>query len=120
MSMSRTRRTAFAAAKISLSIAALLVSSGPLAAEDTSIVRNDSSALTFRFYDNSTYAQVSRIRHLSFLTLVDSGKSRWFVGVNSDGVFGVHYRAKPRYKPDAHAELVRRNYFDSYRALDAY
>jgi len=118
--MSRTRRTASAVAKVSLSITALLVSSAPLAAEPASIILDSSSTLKVRFHDNSAYAQLSRIRSLSFLTLVDSGKSRWFVGVNSDGILGLHYRARSRYDRDSYTDLVRLNYFDSYRALDAY
>lgn len=118
--MIRLRSTAFAASRIGLSIAALLVLSTPVAAEDTGAFTYDDSALQVRFYDNSPYAQVSRIRSLSFLTLADSGKSRWFVGVNSDGIFGLHYRATVLNKRNARADSVRLQFLDRYLTLDTY
>lgn len=118
--MNRIRNTASATAKIGLSIVALLVLSPPLAAEDSGVMALDDSTLQVRFYDNSPYAQVSRIRSLSFLTLADSGKSRWFVGINSDGIIGLHYRAKSDYKRATKIAPVRLPHLDRYRTLDTY
>lgn len=46
------------------------------------------------FVDNSTYARIKRMREFSFLTLADSETSRLFLGVNSDGLVGLHFRIK--------------------------
>lgn len=118
--MNRLRSTAFAISRVGLSLAALLVLSPTVNAEDSGILTYDDTALQVRFYDNSPYAQVSRIRSLSFLTLADSGKSRWFVGINSDGIIGLHYRATAQYKRDARASDVRLHYLDRYLTLDTY
>lgn len=118
--MNRLRSTASTISKIGLSIAALLVLCPAASAEDAGVFTNDNSALQVRFYDNSPYAQVSRIRSLSFLTLTNSGKSRWFLGINSDGIFGLHYRATAPHKSEVSADIVRQQYVDRYRTLDTY
>jgi hypothetical protein len=118
--MNRLHRTASVFLKVGLPIAALLLSASTFAAEDTDILTSDDHALQVRFYDNSPYAQVSRIRSLSFLTLANSGKSRWFVGINSDGIFGLHYRATARYERDSSKDSIRPQFLDKYLTLDTY
>ncbi len=46
------------------------------------------------FIDNSPYARIKRMRELAFLTLSDTDDSHLFLGVNSDGLVGLHFRVK--------------------------
>ena len=64
----------------------------------------------FDFQDNSALARVSKLRNLSLLTLVEIGQTRLFLGVNDDGLVGLHFSALPR-DGDAHyLEVVRMPY----------
>ena len=49
---------------------------------------------TLEFQDNSPLARISRIRELPLLTLAETPRSRLYLGVNGDGVFGLHFRAR--------------------------
>lgn len=62
------------------------------------------------FQDSSTLARASRIRGLSLLTLGQFGQSRLFLGVNDDGIAGIHFNAFPRFGDDTYLELVRMPY----------
>ena len=46
------------------------------------------------FQDNSALGRISRVRELSLLTLAETRRSRFFLGVNSDGIFGLHFNAR--------------------------
>jgi len=46
------------------------------------------------FQDNSTLGRLKRVREVSFLTLVETRQSRIFLGVNSDGLVGLHFRIR--------------------------
>jgi len=46
------------------------------------------------FQDNSPLARIRRIRDLPLLTLSETHDSRMFLGVNRDGIFGIHLRAR--------------------------
>jgi hypothetical protein len=62
---------------------------------DTSVSDDWSQAIDdIEFLDNSALARLKRMRELSFLTLADSENSRLFLGVNSDGLVGLHFRIK--------------------------
>ena len=64
----------------------------------------------FDFQDDSDLARVSKLRNLSLLTLVEIGQTRLFLGVNDDGLVGLHFNAFPR-DGDAHyLEVVRMPY----------
>lgn len=71
-----------------------------------------------RFQDASTIARVSRMRKLSLLTLAQSGQTRLFLGVNEDGVVGVHFSAFPVRGDDDYIELVRMPYLTSIETAD--
>lgn len=62
------------------------------------------------FKDASVLARVSRLRNLSLLTLAEIGDSRLFLGVNDDGLVGLHFRAYPRFGDDSYLEVVRMPY----------
>jgi len=64
----------------------------------------------FDFQDDSALARVSKLRNLSLLTLVEIGQTRLFLGINDDGLVGLHFNAFPR-DGDAHyLEVVRMPY----------
>ncbi len=64
----------------------------------------------FDFLDNSAMGRMSRLRSLSLLTLGRFGGKRLFVGVNSDGLFGVHYNTFPDNDSDNYVEIARMPY----------
>lgn len=49
---------------------------------------------TFEFQDNSPLGRISRVRDLPLLMLSETSHSRFFLGVNRDGIFGLHLRAR--------------------------
>ena len=61
------------------------------------------------FHDSSMYGRVSHLRNLSLLTLAEFGQKRLFLGVNADGLVGIHFNVfsddDPRY-----LEVVRMPY----------
>ena len=62
------------------------------------------------FRDGSALARISKLRNLSLLTLAEVGQTRLFLGVNDDGLVGLHFNAFPR-DGDAHyLEVVRMPY----------
>ena len=62
------------------------------------------------FQDDSALARVSKLRNLSLLTLVEIGQTRLFLGINDEGLLGLHFNAFPR-DGDAHyLEVVRMPY----------
>ena len=46
------------------------------------------------FLDNSALARIKRLEELSFLTLSETRGTRLFLGVNGDGLVGLHFRIK--------------------------
>lgn len=45
------------------------------------------------FREASVLDRVSKVRSVSLLTLAQTGQTRLFLGVNEEGLFGVHFRA---------------------------
>ena len=66
----------------------------------------------FDFRDASALARASKIRSLSLLTLGEFGQSRLFLGINSDGLAGLHFRAFPGYDNERDLEMLRMPYLD--------
>lgn len=64
------------------------------------------------FEDRSAYAQVSKIRSLSLLTLGQFGQKRLFLGVNQKGLLGLHFNAFPHFGDERYLELARMPYLD--------
>jgi hypothetical protein len=62
------------------------------------------------FLDNSALGRVSKLRNLSLLTLAESGRTRLFLGVNDDGMAGLHFVAIPKNDDDRYLSLVRMPY----------
>jgi hypothetical protein len=64
----------------------------------------------FDFQDDSALARVSKLRNLSLLTLVEIGQTRLFLGVNDEGLLGLHFNAFPRDGDGRYLEVVRMPY----------
>jgi len=64
----------------------------------------------FDFQDDSALARVSKLRNLSLLTLAEIGQTRLFLGVNDDGLVGLHFNALPRDGDERYLEVVRMPY----------
>ena len=58
----------------------------------------------------SALARVSRLRSLSLLTLAKIGQTRLFLGVNEEGLVGLHFIAFLRDGDERYLELVRMPY----------
>ena len=63
--------------------------------------------LSFTFRDNSVIGRVGKLRNLSFLTLATTERTRFFLGVNEDGLVGLHFNTLTRYSDDRVLELAR-------------
>jgi hypothetical protein len=62
------------------------------------------------FRDGSTLARVSKLRNLSLLTLAEVGQTRLFLGVNDDGLVGLHFNLFSRADDTYYLEAVRMPY----------
>jgi hypothetical protein len=62
------------------------------------------------FRDGSTLGRLKSIRQLSLLTITDNGKSRIYVGVSDEGVFGIHISFLNDRQNDRFAEVMRMPY----------
>ena len=63
-----------------------------------------------RFEDASALARFGKLRSLSLLTLAETGRTRLYVGVNADGLLGLHLSAYRRDDDDRYLEVVRMPY----------
>lgn len=64
----------------------------------------------FEFQDSGILGRVSKLRGLSFLTLAEAGQSRLFLGVNKEGLVGLHFHAFPRHGNRRYLEVARMPY----------
>ena len=62
------------------------------------------------FQDSGILGRASRLRSLSFLTLAEVGRSRLFLGVNKEGLVGLHFRAFSSNSSGRYLELARMPY----------
>lgn len=62
------------------------------------------------FQDNSALGRVSKLRNLSLLTLAESQRTRLFLGINDDGLVGLHFIALPGYGGRRFMSLARMPY----------
>ena len=61
----------------------------------------------FKFRDDSALERIGRIRNLSFVNLAKTQRTRLFLGVNEDGLVGLHFNTLSRYSDDRVLELAR-------------
>ena len=73
--------------------------------------------LDIEFRDSSTLKQLSKLRNLSFVTLAQKWNSRLFLGVNEDGLAGLHITLLPRKDNDKILELARLPYLKESQDL---
>ena len=64
----------------------------------------------FDFQDAGVLSRVSKLRGLSLLTLAEFGQTRMFLGVNEEGLVGLHFDTFPHGGGDRHLEVVRMPY----------
>jgi hypothetical protein len=64
----------------------------------------------FDFQDAGVLSRVSKLRGLSLLTLAEFGQTRMFLGVNDEGLVGLHFDAFPHNGGDRYLEVVRMPY----------
>lgn len=72
-----------------------------------------SGAILFDFHDNSLLARASKLRNLSLLTLATHRHARVYLGVNDDGLVGLHFNASLRERDERderYLELARMPY----------
>ncbi len=62
------------------------------------------------FRDDSALARVSKLRNLSLLTVAEIGRTRLFLGVNDDGLVGLHFNSFSRAGDARYLEVVRMPY----------
>ena len=71
------------------------------------------------FRDSNTLKQLSKLRNLSFVTLAEKWDSQLFLGVNRDGLVGLHFTLLPRKNKDQMLELSGRPYLEDGESLTA-
>jgi hypothetical protein len=64
----------------------------------------------FDFQDKGVLYRVSKLRGLSLLTLAEFGQTRMFLGVNEDGLVGLHFDTFAHKDIDRYLEVVRMPY----------
>jgi hypothetical protein len=64
----------------------------------------------FDFQDDSALARMSKLRNLSLLTVAEIGRTRLFLGVNDDGLVGLHFNGFSRAGDARYLEVVRMPY----------
>ena len=105
-------------AGVSLSVETMLAESGypylwrPLHRTDA-MVFSDSwlrPMADIDFQEGDVISRVSKLRSLSLLTIAEYGKTRMFLGVNEDGLVGLHFGAFLHKGRDRSLEMVRMPY----------
>ncbi len=71
------------------------------------------------FRDDSVLARVSKLRNLSLLTLAEVGQTRLFLGVNDDGLVGLHFNLFSRTDDTRYLEAVRMPYLNKSMGSDS-
>lgn len=79
-------------------------------ADDWSGPMND-----FDFQDSGILGRASKLRGLSFMTLAELGRTRLFLGVNKEGLVGLHFRAFANRSNGRYLELARMPYLKGDR-----
>ena len=67
---------------------------------------------SLRFEHTSTISRLGKLRNLALLTLAETRRTRLFVGVNADGLVGVHFYVVNPSDDERYVELVRMPYLE--------
>lgn len=62
------------------------------------------------FREGSALARVRKLRSLSLLTLAEIGRTRLFLGVNDEGLVGLHFKVLAHAGDERYLEVVRMPY----------
>lgn len=62
------------------------------------------------FKDSGTLSRFGHLRSLSLLTVAEIGRTQVFIGVDADGLVGVHFISFNRRNYKRHVELLRLSY----------
>ncbi len=65
----------------------------------------DLTVESFDFDDKSSLERITKLRSLSLVTFAETNNTRLFLGVNKEGMVGLHFSAFPRYGKDRHLSL---------------
>lgn len=68
------------------------------------------------FQDSSALGRLSKLRNLALLTLAESARSRLFLGVNDDGLVGLHFVASPANSDERYLSVARMPYLKKKHA----
>ena len=71
------------------------------------------------FQDSGVLARVSKLRNLSLLTFAEIGRARLFLGVDNNGIVGLHFRAFHRVGDERYLEVARLSYLNKNEPGDA-
>ncbi len=65
-------------------------------------------ATSFRLQldDGNSLMRVAKIRSLSLLTLSGDDRAKWFLGINEDGLVGIHFRGFSRSGAKRHLDVA--------------
>lgn len=72
----------------------------------------DYSVESFDFDDKSALERLTKLRSLSLVTFAETNNTRLFLGINDDGLVGLHFNAFPRHGKDRHLSLWSLPYVD--------
>ena len=64
----------------------------------------------FDIQDAGALSRIRKLRGLSLFTLAEIGQTRLFLGVNEEGLVGLHFDMFPRYGGERFLEVVRMPY----------
>ncbi len=78
-----------------------------------------STMFDFDVQSENSFMRVARIRSLSFLTLSGNERSKWFLGINEDGLVGIHFRGFTRNGARRHLDVASL-FSDDQEGADAY
>lgn len=65
------------------------------------------------FQDTGPLSRVSKLRSFSLLTFAEIGRARLFLGVDDNGIVGLHMRAFHRVGDERYFEVVRMPYLEN-------
>lgn len=64
------------------------------------------------FEDSDIVSRLSKLRGLSMLTMAEVGEARLFLGVNDEGLVGLHFNTGASDPGDVHIEVLRMPYLE--------
>ena len=68
------------------------------------------------YHGGGVFERLSELHHLSFLTFAEIGRGRLFLGVNGDGLVGIHYRGFSSRSDSQYLEMIRMPYLQDDEA----